>query len=163
MGTLVDVYGSHPFWIWAAIGAALLAFEVATGSGWLLWPAASAALVGLISLFVDLGMGWSLLVFAGLTIASTLAARRLIGRVAGDDKDINDNTARLIGQSGLAAKAFENGAGRVFIDGKEWAAELEGDPSLEAGTRVEVVGLSGSRLRVVRATRPGPQGTPEAP
>ncbi len=42
MSDLSDFYLSHPLWIWAALGAGLLAIEVAAGSGWLLWPAAAA-------------------------------------------------------------------------------------------------------------------------
>ena len=43
----------------------------------------------------------------------------------------------------------EAGDGRVMIDGKEWAAELDGGGALAAGADVEVIGLSGgSRLRV---------------
>jgi membrane protein implicated in regulation of membrane protease activity len=45
--------------------------------------------------------------------------------------------------------AFQGGDGRVLIDGKEWAAELDGGETLAAGAEVEVTGLSGgSRLRV---------------
>ena len=49
--------------------------------------------------------------------------------------------------------AFVHGAGRVLIDGKEWAAESEDGAPLELEAIVEVTGLSGgSRLRV-RAQR----------
>jgi len=43
---------------------------------------------------------------------------------------------------------FAGRAGRVFIDGKEWAAELSEGEGLEAGSRVEVVGVAGAHLRV---------------
>lgn len=153
MEAVIDIYGAHPFWIWAAAGAALLALEVATGSGWLLWPAASAAVVGLIALVSDPGAPWSLLIFAILTIAATLLARRLIRRPPGETGgDINDNAARLLGREAAASQAFTGRTGRVFIDGKEWAAELEDDGELAAGERVRVVAVDGARLRV-RATR----------
>ena len=41
--TVLTLYQAHPFGAWIALAAALLALEVATGSGWLLWPSASAA------------------------------------------------------------------------------------------------------------------------
>jgi hypothetical protein len=44
--------------------------------------------------------------------------------------------------------AFTNGAGRVFIDGKEWAAELDGEVVPPAGAKVEVVSVAGARLKV---------------
>ena len=47
------------------------------------------------------------------------------------------------------ATAFVGGAGRVMVDGKEWAAESEDGGVLEIESVVEVVGLSaGTRLRV---------------
>jgi inner membrane protein len=148
MGMLVDLYASHAFWIWLAIAAAILAAEVATGSGWLLWPSASAAVTALLTFVTD-NVALEIGVFAGLTIVSSLLARRFWPSRRGDADDINDNVARLIGHHGKAASAFAGGDGRVLIDGKEWAAELDGAESLKAGAEVEVTGLSGgSRLRV---------------
>ncbi|HEY8616748.1 NfeD family protein [Phenylobacterium sp.] len=151
MDGAIELYSAHPFWAWAAVGAAILAVEILTGSGWLLWAAASAAAVGLASL-ADLSLSAALLLYAGLTIVSTLAARRYLPRrILGPDGDINDNVGRLVGHRGEAVAAFENRSGRVSIDGKEWAAELEGGERLRAGARVEVVGVDGARLKVREA------------
>ena len=142
----------HPFWIWIAFAAALLAIEVATGSGWLLWPAASAAAVAVLAALVDLSLPVALLVFALLTIVSTLLARRYFPRSAADHgHDINDQVVRLVGHHGVAVAPFAGGVGRVFIDGKEWAAELSEGDRIEAGSRVEVVGVAGAHLRVKTA------------
>lgn len=145
---LVEFYLAHGFWIWAAIAAAILAVEIAFGSGWLLWPAASAAVVAVVSLFsrsatLEIGL------FAVLTIVTTLAARRFWPRDPRQAPDINDNVARLVGHEGRVTAAFVHGAGRVLVDGKEWAAESEDGGQLELESIVEVVGLSGgSRLQV---------------
>ncbi len=148
MGMLTDLYANHAFWVWLALAAAILAAEVATGSGWLLWPSASAAVVALLALVTD-SAAVEIGAFAGLTIVSTLLARRFWPRREGGGEDINDNVSRLIGHRGKAASAFAGGDGRVLIDGKEWAAELDGAETLKAGAEVEVTGLSGgSRLRV---------------
>lgn len=148
MGMLTELYANHAFWVWLALAAAILAAEVATGSGWLLWPSASAAVVALLALVTD-SAAVEIGAFAGLTIVSTLLARRFWPRREGGGEDINDNVSRLIGHRGKAASAFAGGDGRVLIDGKEWAAELDGAETLKAGAEVEVTGLSGgSRLRV---------------
>jgi membrane protein implicated in regulation of membrane protease activity len=148
MSPLAEFYVAHGFWVWAAAGAAVLAVEIAFGSGWLLWPAACAAVVAVISVFtrnavVEIGL------FAALTIVTTLAARRFWPKHRRPAPDINDNVARLVGHQGRVSAAFVHGAGRVLIDGKEWAAESEDGSALELEAIVEVIGLSGgSRLKV---------------
>ena len=75
MGGLVDFYGTHTFWVWIAVAAAILAFEVAAGSGWLLWPSASAAVMAFVSLFTS-SAALEIGLFAALTIVTTLTARK---------------------------------------------------------------------------------------
>lgn len=147
---MLDFYLAHAFWVWVAVAAAILAVEVSTGSGWLLWPSASAAVTGFVLLALPgLSPPVALGLFAGLTIVSTLLARRFWRPSEPDGLDINDNSARLIGHHGYATAPFEGTQGRVFIDGKEWAAELEGEAATGPGTPVVVTGISGSsRLRV---------------
>ncbi|MGA0608171.1 NfeD family protein [Phenylobacterium sp. VNQ135] len=152
MQTLADLYAAQPFWIWVALAAGLLAIEIMSGSGWLLWASASAAAVALATALGDLSLAMAVLVFALLTIVSTLLARRYLPRsVAAGAGDINDNIERLVGRSGAAVQPFSGGAGRVLIDGKEWPAELEDGGAVDAGSRVEVTGISGVRLTVRRA------------
>jgi membrane protein implicated in regulation of membrane protease activity len=145
-----QLYVLHPFWAWIALAGALLALEVATGSGWLLWPSASAAIVALLATYAGLDLSQAALVFALLTISTTLLARRYFSKslTLQSAHDINDNVARLVGHQGQVVAAFKGRSGRVFIDGKEWAAELEEDEGLEAGSRVEVTGVNGAHLRV---------------
>lgn len=152
MAWIGDFYGAQPFWVWAALAAGLLAVEVVTGSGWLLWAAASAAATGVAAALFGPPLAVALLVYAVLTIASTLLARRYLPRsVPAHAGDINDNIARLVGHHGSAVQAFVRGGGRVFIDGKEWAAELDDDEALEAGAEIQVTGVEGARLKVRRA------------
>ncbi len=147
---LIAVYTEHAFWWWAAAAAALLAAEVAIGTSHLLWPTASAAVVGVLLLFgLKLPPGADLALFAVLTIVSTLAARRYIKRPELTGPDINDPNHRLAGQHGEAVAGFSRGQGRVFVDGKEWAAEADADAALRKGDRVEVTAvLDGGRLKV---------------
>lgn len=150
MDGLIQLAVANPFWVWAAIGALILATEVATGSGWLLWPAASAAAVAVAALlFPQLSWVGAVGLYAGLTIVTSLLARRYWRSSPADEsQDINDNISRLVGHHGKAVADFQGGDGRVFIDGKEWAAELDDDAVLAPGAPVEVTGISGSRLRV---------------
>ena len=158
MDWIAGVYAGQPFWVWAGLAAALLALEVLTGSGWLLWASASAAVTAVVVALIHATAPEALLVFAGLTLVSTLVARRFLpGARVHDGSDINDNVGRLVGQRGAAVGSFAGRAGRVFIDGKEWAAELDAGEgldageALDAGAAIEVTGVDGARLRVRRA------------
>lgn len=163
MEALAAFHGTHPLWFWIAVSAAILAVEVALGTGWLLWPAATAALVGVLTALVPMSPALAVLIFAVLTIITTLAGRKLMPRseqAAGGD--INDPQARLVGQKGRTATAFVQGEGRALVDGKEWPATLEGGGALDVGAQVEVTGFSGSRL-TVRAAGLHPPGAPATP
>lgn len=138
----------NPLALWLVIAAVLLAIEVGTGSGWLLWPTGSAALTSLAASVFHLNLPIQLVVFALLTIATTLAGRRFFPRTYTVGADINDTMTRLVGAQGVTADAFHNGRGRVFVDGKEWSAKLDNDGALAAGAPVVVVGVGGSRLTV---------------
>lgn len=151
MDTILGGVADQPFWLWAGLAAGLLAAEIATGSGWLLWASASAAVTAVAVALLGPSHPTAILIFAALTIASTLLARRYLPRAAeAPGGDINDNVARLIGHRGSAVSTFQQRAGRVFVDGKEWAAELEDGEALDAGASVEVVGVDGARLKVRR-------------
>jgi membrane protein implicated in regulation of membrane protease activity len=140
---------AHPFWVWLAVGAVFLAVELATGSGWLLWPAGSAAIVAFVTLALRLGGAAELALFAVSTIVTTYLGRRFMPSAHLGGPDINDPHARLIGRQAEAAAAFEGGLGRVFVDGKEWSAELEGGGVAPPGAKLEVTALlGGARLRV---------------
>ena len=149
MSGLEALAAAQPGWAWLALAAAFLAAEAATGSGYLLWPSAAAGVVGLLALA---GRRWpcrsQVGLFAGLTLAATLAARRWWPRhVPGEGApDLNDAARRVVGHEARAV-----GEGRVFVDGKEWAAEWVGGVAA-AGAPVRVLALvGGARLRVTAA------------
>lgn len=148
MDALGGFYVAHPFWPWLALAALFLAIEVATGTGWLLWPAASAFVVGLLAEVVRPGLAVEIGLFAVLTIASTYVARRFLRPVLEPTSpDLNDPTRRLVGQHGQVIAAFDQGRGRVFVDGKDWAAEA-GEPEPTLDQTVVVTGVDGAVLKV---------------
>jgi membrane protein implicated in regulation of membrane protease activity len=152
MSELSDLILAHPLWAWMAVGAVFLAIEVATGSGWLLWPAGSAAITGVLTLLVPMSQPVSIAVFAVLTIITTFVGRRYLRGARPGSTDVNDPLNRLVGHRGEAVADFAGEDGRVFVDGKEWSAVLDGAGPLSAGAKVEVVAvLGGARLKVKSA------------
>ena len=150
MDWVTELYANQPFWIWVGVGALFLTAELATGSGWLLWPAVSAGIVAYLTLLgIDVGLPGEIAMFAGLTIATTFASRRFLKRRPDPMIDVNE-PARLIGRTGLATSPFVGGYGRVAVEGCEWAAELENGEALEEGARIEVAALKDGARLVVR-------------
>jgi inner membrane protein len=144
------LFFAHPFWLWIALGGVFLIAELMTGSGWALWPAGAAAATGVATIIWPMTWPYQVVLFVAVAIVATYLGRRFLppaGR--GKDGDINDPSRRLVGQQCETAAAFKAGVGRVFIDGKEWAAELEGGGDLAAKSKVEVTEiLGGTRLKV---------------
>jgi hypothetical protein len=143
---------AYPFWTWIAIGGVFLIGELMTGSGWLLWPAGAAAVVALVTELT--GMIWpeQIVLFVVTAVVFTYVGRRFLRPAPKGDGDINDLAPRLIGREGETVAAFTAGLGRVFVDGKEWAAELDGGGDLDAKSKVKVLEiLGGARLKVTAA------------
>jgi membrane protein implicated in regulation of membrane protease activity len=152
MGSLADLIANHALWAWLALAAVFLMTELLTGSGWMLWPAAAAAGVGALAVLAPLDLPAQATVFAFGTVIATYAGRRfVIRRSQGDGPDINDPLDRLIGRHGEATCAFTAGRGRVFVDGKEWSAEVVGAPGLATGDRIEVIAVRGGAHLEVRS------------
>lgn len=148
---IADFYLDHPLWVWLAIGGVILAVEVATGTGWLLWPAVCAALVGLFTLTgIDIGLGGEIALFSVLTIATTLIAKRHLPSWAkADSADINDRSGQLVGQTAEVVGAFADGRGRVLVGGAEWLAEVDDGAEVATGGKVKVIRVvDGARLKV---------------
>ena len=152
MSAAEAMFFAHPFWTWIAVAAIFLIGELLTGSGWLLWPAGAAAVVGVATRIVTLSWPWQVVLFVAVAIAATYVGRRLMPQRAKAEFDINDPLPRLVGQRGEAVGAFSGGCGRVFVDGKEWAAECDGAADIAAGQKVEITSvLSGAKLQVKAA------------
>jgi membrane protein implicated in regulation of membrane protease activity len=140
---------THPFWTWIALGGVFLIGELVTGSGWLLWPAGAAAATAVVTRFVSFDWPLQIVLFVVVAIVATFVGRRLMPPASKTAVDINDPKPRLVGHQGEAVAPFKAGLGRVFVDGKEWAAELDGGGEIEAKAKVEVLAiLGGARLKV---------------
>jgi inner membrane protein len=143
---------ANPFWTWVAIGGVFLIGELMTGSGWLLWPAGAAAVVALVTQLAGLIWPEEIVLFVVTAIVFTYLGRRFLRPASKGERDINALAPRLIGREGEAAAAFKAGLGRVFVDGKEWAAELDSGGDLAAKSKVKVLEiLGGARLKVTAA------------
>ena len=137
-------------WHWFGFGVVLLMGELTTGTTYLLWPAVAAWITAVLLLMFPLPLPFQLLAFGAVTLGLTLSGRRYLkGKwLKGGDKELNDRGRLLVGGSGVAAGAFENGVGRVKLGDSEWRAESA--DAIGAGDVVSIVAVEGATLKVKR-------------
>ena len=141
-----------PIW-WFAFALILGVFELLATSTYFLWPALAAVLVAA-SLIVwpDLAGELQLAVFAGGTIAMSLAGRWAFSRFSNSDDraaDLNNRAARMVGRNAEVI-SFANSRGYVLIDGVRWNAIWPDGEVAQEGETVKIEGVDGSTLNVSR-------------
>ena len=144
-------YERIPAWqVWFVLGLLLAVAEILIPGSVIIWFAVGAFLA---SLFAFLGLPrWAqsggflggsflLLVFSRTVFHSFLFRSR---------EGVATNIEALKGRQGIALKAVEGSLkpGRVKIGGEEWLAVCEDGSRIGKGTKVEVLGVVGNKVKV---------------
>jgi membrane protein implicated in regulation of membrane protease activity len=132
-------------WIWLAAGAVLIGIEVMLPSTWLIWPAISAAAVGLLG-FAGMTFDWRIqcVLFAVLAVATTFVWQRRFRSYApaSERPKLNRRLASLVGRQGSVDREG------LRLDDTVWRVRAADGSDVQPGQRVEVVGADGSELVV---------------
>jgi membrane protein implicated in regulation of membrane protease activity len=143
--------GNVQFWHWWVLAVLLMLIEVLAPGTFFLWLGLAAGLVGLLLVVIP-GMGWQLqvLIFAVLAVLSVLAGRAWLKRhpITTEDTGLNRRGDALVGQVYVLAEAIHTGRGAVRVADTVWRAE---GPDLPKGSRVRVVAVEGTTLKVEAA------------
>jgi inner membrane protein len=134
-------------WNWFIVGGLLLVVEVIAPGVFMFWLGLAALVVGLVSLFVDWSWQFQIIAFAVVSIALIPVWRRLAQNVDGptDQPFLNRRAHAFVGRVFTLERPIVDGRGTVAIDDSVWRI---GGPDCPAGTRVKVVDVDGSTLRV---------------
>ncbi|MEW5770319.1 MAG: NfeD family protein [Pseudomonadota bacterium] len=146
------------YWHWLALGLALMILEILAPSTYFLWMGVAAMGVGaLLWLMPGLGPDSQLILFAVLSILAIVLGRRYLKRhpIETDRPTLNVRGAQAVGRILTLDTPIVNGVGRVHMDDTLWRVF---GPDLPAGTRVEVIGVEGTALRVRPLGRDGSAG-----
>lgn len=105
---------------------------------------------GVIALSGDLGLGWAYGIALGFAAVSAAAAQTFINRLASSE---DPPPPPLKGAFGFTTATTGPSGGEVKLEG---VADLESrlawsDASIDAGTRIVVLDVSGSRVHVTKA------------
>ncbi|MGH0035073.1 MAG: NfeD family protein [Myxococcota bacterium] len=138
-----------PWWGWLAVGAALLAAEVAVQTEfWLAVLGAAALVVGMgLLVGLDAPVWGQWLAFAVLSIGLAVTVRRQVReKLAGRAPGLKPE---LIGEHGSCREAIEaGGVGSVEVRGSTWRARNLGSQALSEGDPIRVDSVDGLTLEV---------------
>lgn len=146
--TTDTLMGFDAAWVWIFAGAALLALEVMLPGVFLLWLGiAACAIGGLLMSGVELSVLTQLVAFGVLAVALAVFARMVLryGVSVSDQSQLNLRGQHYVGQVVTVDEPIIGGRGKVRVEDTLWIAE---GPDAATGTRVKVVGVHGTWLKV---------------
>ncbi len=151
MDSITDFLNAQPAWHWWALGAILLAVEIASTTQYLLWPGLAALVVGLIKYFdPSLDGRLAVFLFAIVSVGATAAWKRSAwGRAdRNTHAALNERSAQYVGRVVRAEETFVSGRGPVRVDDTRWSAAVIDGSAPVKGDMLEVTGADGAVLEV---------------
>ena len=143
------------WWHWVVLGIGLILAELAIPAFFVIWFGAGALLVGgAVALMHDLSLAEQLALWIFASLAMVFAWFRVF-RTGRHRTRIGTADGEVIGERGLTVatiEPFQRGRVRFqkpLLGAEEWACIA--DEKIEAGTRVRVVSIEGSFLKVSRS------------
>ena len=137
------------FWHWWAVAAALLVLEMLLPGVVFMFLAIGAVASGLAVLVVsDLSIELQLTMFAVVSVGSAIVLRpflRRLGHGRPADRTLNARADSLLGRTFVLDAPILGGQGRVKLGDGSWAVT---GPDMVAGSRVRVIEVQGTELRV---------------
>jgi inner membrane protein len=140
------------YWLWWALGLALVIIEMAAPGVFFLWLGIAAGVVGFVVLAVpDLSWQAQVFLFAILSLASVAVGRWLVNRypIHTDEPRLNRRGEQYVGRVFTLEQPIVNRQGKIRVDDSTW--KIEGT-DCTAGTNVRVVGVDGVVLKVQRVS-----------
>jgi inner membrane protein len=138
------------WWHWMVLAVLLAAAETFLPGAVAIWFAAAAAVIGLLLVVIPIPWQWQILGFGVLGIVALLLFRsyRQKHPQADEQPNLNLRGRQYIGSELVLVEAIEQGSGKARLGDGVWKVA---GPELPAGTRVRVVDVDGTILKVIPA------------
>jgi membrane protein implicated in regulation of membrane protease activity len=147
----LPIIGEVVFWHWWALGLLFLVIEMTAPGFFFLFTGVGAAVVGAILLATP-GLEWQyqLLLFAVISVASITGWRIYVKKnpQETDEPTLNQRGAQYVGRVFVLEEDMSLGRGKISVDDTTWRAEYDQGGDLPTGSRVKVVGIDGTTLKV---------------
>jgi membrane protein implicated in regulation of membrane protease activity len=124
------------------------AAEIFTSGFFLICFGVGAAAAALLA-FLGLGPVWQFAAFIVVSGLTVLLSRPLANRVSGTNTHIVGGD-RVLGQEGIVLETIDpvSGRGVVRVGHERWSADASENRPIAAGSKVVVVGVQGTHLKV---------------
>jgi membrane protein implicated in regulation of membrane protease activity len=145
----MDIFSDIEYWQWLIFGLVLLVVEIFVAGAILLWLGLSALLIGILAFTVPtlsfpiLVVLWGLFSVAGV-MGWQFYKKKNPSPVA--EYPMNRRGEQYVGRHYTLAHDVINGSGEMHVDDTRWKIVAAKD--LPAGTKVKVVDVEGTSLRV---------------
>ena len=136
------------WWHWMVLAVLLAAAETLIPGAVMIWFAASAGVIGLLMVVVDIPWQFQLIGFALLGLGALLVYRTYRKKNPGtfEQPNLNQRAQQYVGSELVLVEAIEQGAGKAKLGDGVWKVS---GPELPAGARVRVTGVNGTILTVI--------------
>ena len=151
------------FWIWVVLAAVLCVGEMLSLSFFMLPFAVGALFAAIANAFkADLIIQW--VVFIVVSVIALIALRPVARRITRRSANVKSGAERLVDSVGEVIEGrAPDGLVRVRVERDEWNASVEGGGHLAVGTRIQVIGIDGTRLIIIPYEDPANSKDPADP
>jgi membrane protein implicated in regulation of membrane protease activity len=138
------------WWHWMVLAVLLAAAETLIPGAVIIWFAASAGVIGLLMVVVDIPWQFQLIGFGLLGLAALLLYRTYRKQNPGtfEQPNLNQRGLQYVGRELVLVEPIEQGTGKAKVGDGVWKVS---GPELPAGARVRVTGVNGTILTVLPA------------
>ena len=133
---------------WLMIFVVLLVIEIVTLGLTTVWFALGA-IVAFLAAYVGVSVLVQIIVFLIVSVVLLIVTRPIVMKHFNQKRE-RTNAESLIGQKAIVIETIDSihGAGRVEVNGMEWAAKTDESELIEKDTIVSIKGIQGVKLIV---------------
>lgn len=139
-----------PMWsIWLILSGVFFILEIFTVSFLLFWPGIGAFIAFILAILGVESLAIQIAVFCITSVVLIIFMKPILQKFV-KTNDNPTNVDSIIGKKGTVLKPIDNisGSGQVKVAGEIWSATYETDEIIPVDTKVEVVSITGVKIRV---------------
>lgn len=147
----MEFFDKIVFWHWWILGVLLLGIEIMLPAQVFLWMGISAGVTGgIILIGPGIGWQWQIVLFGVFSVVSIVGWRLYQKKFPPemDEPMLNRRGTQYVGRTFELTGEMQLGRGKISVDDTSWRAVCDDETDLPAGSRVKVIDIDGTTLKV---------------